>query len=71
MGVTMIRRIGVEQVQKMKDQGAQTVEVLGRKEYAEEHLPGAINIPLLHMNASSVSVLDENRPVIVYCWDYQ
>ena len=67
----MIRRIGVEQVQKMKDQGAQIVEVLGRKEYAEEHLPGAINVPLLHMNASSVSVLDKKRPVIVYCWDYQ
>ena len=44
---------------------------LGRKEYAEEHLPGAINVPLLHMNASSASVLDKKRPVIVYCWDYQ
>ena len=67
----MIRRIGVEQVQKLKDDGAQIVEVLPRKEYAEEHLPGAINIPLLYMNASSVSVLDKKRPVIVYCWDYQ
>jgi len=67
----MIRRIGVEQVQKMKDDGAQIVEVLPRKEYAEEHLPGAINISLLHMNASSVSVLDKKRPVIVYCWDNQ
>jgi len=67
----MIRRIGIEQVQKMKEQGAQLVEVLPTKEYADEHIPGAINIPLLHMNASSVSILDKNRPVIVYCWDYQ
>ena len=67
----MIRRIGVDQVQKMKDHGAQIVEVLGRKEYADEHIPGAINIPLLQMNRSSVAVLDKNRPVIVYCWDYQ
>jgi len=67
----MIRKIGADQVQKMKDHGAQIVEVLGRKEYADEHLPGAINIPLLHMSRASVAVLDKNRPVIVYCWDYQ
>jgi len=67
----MIRRIGIEQVQKMKEQGAQLVEVLATKEYADEHIPGAINIPLLHMNASSVAILDKKRPVIVYCWDYQ
>jgi rhodanese-related sulfurtransferase len=67
----MIRRIGIDQVQKMKAQGAQIVEVLAPKEYDEEHLPGAINIPLLRMNASSVAVLDKNRPVIVYCWDHQ
>ena len=67
----MIRRIDLDQVQKMKEQGAQIVEVLASKEYADEHIPGAINIPLLHMNAASVAVLDRNRPVIVYCWDYQ
>ena len=67
----MIRRIGIEQVQQMKEQGAQLVEVLAGKEYADEHIPGAINIPLLHMNVSSVAILDKDRPVIVYCWDYQ
>ena len=45
----MIRRISINQVQKMKAQGAQIVEVLATKEYAEEHIPGAINIPLLHI----------------------
>jgi len=54
----MIRRIGVDQVQKMKDDGAQIVEVLGRKEYADEHILGAINIPLLQMSRSSVAVLE-------------
>jgi rhodanese-related sulfurtransferase len=67
----MIQRIDIEQVQKMKEEGAQIVEVLAPKEYADEHIPGAINIPLLHMNASSVAVLDKKRAVIVYCWDYQ
>jgi len=67
----MIRRISIDQVQKMKAEGAQIVEVLASKEYVEEHIPGAINIPLLHMNASTVAVLDKKRPVVVYCWDYQ
>jgi phage shock protein E len=67
----MIRRIDLEQVQRMKEQGAQIVDVLASKEYSEEHIPGAISIPLLQMNASSVAVLDKNRPIIVYCWDYQ
>jgi rhodanese-related sulfurtransferase len=67
----MIRIIDLDQVQKMKEKGAQIVEVLASKEYADEHIPGAISIPLLHMNASSVAVLDKNRPIIVYCWDYQ
>ena len=67
----MIRRIGIEQMQQIKAQGGQIVEVLAQKEYAEEHIPGTINIPLLHMNRSSVAMLDRNRPIIVYCWDYQ
>ena len=67
----MIRRIGIEQVQKLKEGGAQIVEVLASKEYSEAHIPGAINIPLLHMNASSVAVLDKLRPIVVYCWDTQ
>ena len=67
----MIRRIGIEQVQQIQARGGQVVEVLARKEYDDEHIPNAINIPLLHMNRSSVAVLDRNRPVIVYCWDYE
>ena len=67
----MIRTIGLEEVQKMKEDGAQIVDVLPSKEYSEQHIPGAINIPLLHMNGASVAVLDKNRPIIVYCWDYQ
>ena len=30
----------------MLQQGAQLVDVLGREEYAHDHLPGAINIPI-------------------------
>jgi rhodanese-related sulfurtransferase len=49
--------------------GAQLVEVLPADEYEEEHLPGAIHLPLRSLRASAASILDRTRPVIVYCWD--
>ena len=52
-------------------EGAQLVDVLLRPEYEEEHLPGAINIPLKELNRAKAQQLDRERPVIVYCNDYQ
>jgi rhodanese-related sulfurtransferase len=49
--------------------GAQLVEVLPEAEYLEEHLPGAINLPLRQLTADIAGRLDPGRPVIVYCWD--
>jgi rhodanese-related sulfurtransferase len=49
--------------------GAQLVEVLPAKEFEEEHLPGAISIPLRKLDASTVAPLDRNQAVVVYCWD--
>src|SRR5689334_4183470 len=56
-------------VERLVAQGAQLVEVLPRDEYDEEHLPGAVHVPLKQMNEDAVMVLDRERPVIVYCWD--
>jgi rhodanese-related sulfurtransferase len=50
-------------------QGAQLVEVLPPKEYAEDHLPGAASLPLRQINRERVASLDRARPLIVYCWD--
>jgi rhodanese-related sulfurtransferase len=57
-----------ETVQEMVKQGAQLVEVLPAKEYAEDHLPGAVSHPLRQI-ANEADQIDRNRPVIVYCWD--
>ena len=51
------------------DEGAQLVEVLPPEEYAEDHLPGAINLPLKRLETEAGEVLDPARPVVVYCWD--
>ena len=53
------------------DEGGQLVEVLPEDEYEDEHLPGAINIPLTALDRETTHLLDRGRPVIVYCYDYQ
>ena len=58
-------------VQELVAEGAQLVEVLPREEYEDEHLPGAVNIPLKRLDAETTRTLDRGRAVIVYCYDYQ
>jgi rhodanese-related sulfurtransferase len=60
-----------DQVQRLLEQGAQLIEVLPEDEYEDEHLPGAINIPLKAIDAQHVQWLERDRPVIAYCYDYQ
>jgi rhodanese-related sulfurtransferase len=57
------------EVQALMDRGAQVVEVLGSEEFEEDHLPGAINLPLPKIEMDAKSQLDPSKPVIVYCWD--
>jgi rhodanese-related sulfurtransferase len=68
---TMPTNIDGHGVQRLLEQGAQLAEVLPPEEYEEEHLPGAINIPLTQLTRETASQLDRNRPVIVYCHDNQ
>ena len=65
----MARGIYREQVRRLMEQRAQIVDVLPAREYAEEHLPGAINLPLRRIEIEASQVLDPSRPVIVYCAD--
>jgi rhodanese-related sulfurtransferase len=60
-----------DQVRRLLEHGAQLIEVLPEAEYEDEHLPGAINVPLKTLDAESARRLDRERPVIVYCHDYQ
>jgi len=63
------RQIGRDDVQAMSARGVVVVEVLPAAEYEEEHLPGAINIPLKKLDALAPERLAPDRPVIVYCYD--
>ena len=65
----MPERIDRDRVRELLEEGAQLVEVLPANEYAEDHLPGAINLPLRRLEGEARDLLDPARPVIVYCWD--
>lgn len=67
----MPTEIDTDAALRLHRDGAQFVEVLGRAEYTEEHLPGATHIPLRHLDRDAPTKLDRGRPVVVYCWDYQ
>lgn len=67
----MPKGIDRDEVQRLLRNGAQLVEVLGEDEYEAEHLPGAINIPLRRLDQEAAARLNRERPVIVYCYDYQ
>jgi hypothetical protein len=45
------------------------VEVLPKEAFDEQHLPGAIHLPLRKIDAGVRSSLDPARPVVLYCWD--
>jgi rhodanese-related sulfurtransferase len=65
----MVTRIDLKRLQELLTDGAQLIEVLPRAEFAEEHLPGAISLPLKELDATTTATLDRTRPVVVYCWD--
>jgi len=65
----MPKEIRRDDVRKLVAAGAQLVEVLPSPEYEEDHLPGAIHLPLKKIDSEAGRVLDRGKPVIVYCWD--
>jgi rhodanese-related sulfurtransferase len=69
----MMTSIGRDEVQRLVDeQQAIVAEVLPRPEYDWAHLPGAVHLPLKGWTIEQIEAgLDRDRPVIVYCNDYQ
>jgi rhodanese-related sulfurtransferase len=65
----MPRDVDREELQRLLGEGAQLVEVLPAEEYEDEHLPGAIHLPLRKIETDADAMLDRNRPIVVYCWD--
>jgi rhodanese-related sulfurtransferase len=69
----MVGFIDRDEVRRLVDQRRAVVaEVLPRAEYDWAHLAGAIHLPLKGWTLEQIEAgLDRERPVIVYCNDYQ
>ena len=66
----MPKEVELDRLKEMLDtDDVQLIEVLPEREYADEHLPGAINIPLKSLNEDTVRALDRAATTVVYCWD--
>ncbi|MGH2773700.1 MAG: rhodanese-like domain-containing protein [Actinomycetota bacterium] len=59
-------------LQELINSGAQVVDVLPEEEFQEQHIPGAINIPLKKLTrATAQEKLSRQSAVVAYCYDYQ
>ena len=65
----LVSQVSAARVRDLLSAGAQLVDVLPREEHEEQHIAGAISIPLKKLAPDTVAGLDRGRPVIVYCWD--
>jgi rhodanese-related sulfurtransferase len=65
----MAEQIDRQRVRGLMEQGAQIIDVLPAQDYAEEHLPGAISLPIRRIEAEASRALDRDRPIVVYCAD--
>jgi rhodanese-related sulfurtransferase len=65
-----VRQVSVEEAKALLDDGVQFVDVLPHETYLQEHLPGAVSLPLADIDTAPER-LDPDRPVVVYCYDHQ
>jgi len=47
------------------------LDVLSAESYQREHLPGAINLPLLRIDAASTAALPKDKEIVVYCGSFE
>ena len=67
----MTTRVDRDQVRRLVKGGAVLVEVLPASAYEDQHVSGAINIPIAELAETAPQSLSREQPVIVYCQDSQ
>jgi rhodanese-related sulfurtransferase len=63
--------IGRRSVQRLLANGATLIDVLPDEEFENEHIAGAVHIPLRALDRGATAHLERHAPVVVYCWDLQ
>ncbi len=68
-GRVVVKRVDRDEVLRLLDEeDAQLVDVRGSEHYGRAHVPGALNLPLVHLT-DGLDQVDPTRPVVVYCVD--
>ena len=65
----MITRIDAVEAESLLRAGTVVVDVLPESVFREEHLPGAVNIPLQTFTPEQVERYDHADKLVVYCFD--
>ena len=65
----MAVQVGRKEVQTMMTEGAVLIDTLPDGEYAEEHIAGAVNIPLKKLDRQTTAHLAKDDALVVYCYD--
>lgn len=62
-----VRRIAVEDLRAKNDRGEVTVvDVRDAASFAQEHIPGAINIPFASIEGQA-DMIPKGKPIVTYC----
>jgi rhodanese-related sulfurtransferase len=64
-----VREIQHRELLRMLSSGAQVVDALPSHEYQTAHIRTAIHIPVGRILRDAPKLLDDARPVVVYCRD--
>ncbi|HUP85208.1 MAG TPA: rhodanese-like domain-containing protein [Acidimicrobiales bacterium] len=67
----MVTSLDTAGLRRLLEGDVQLVEVLPRDEFEEEHLAGAVVVPLEELTSDGVASLDRTRPTVVYGFDHQ
>jgi len=64
----MVQTIDREDLsERLENESVTLVDVLSEEQYADEHIPGSINIPLDQLEDRAEDELDRDEDIVVYC----
>ena len=65
----MTIRVDAWKARELLAAGVPVIDVLPASIYRQEHLPGAVNLPLETFEPSQLASYDAAAPMLVYCFD--
>jgi phage shock protein E len=67
LGGAAHQRVSSSEAHRLVEAGARLVDVRASFEYANGHLPGAINVPLQHLEMRMGELEPKDKEIVVYC----